>query len=161
MFNVSFLVQDKLFGPQTRAMYDISKLLATGESNASDSGQLSLRSSHNDPAPSGTSGPGSSWARKMLFPEKSDGVMQTTLTKGMLSHRWFDTELNFEQQVRFLAFVSFCPSEYYAYVDCIESRERHNRTKLWYRSLSNFWASWNGENKDHRRSQYVSVVPPV
>ena len=103
LFNVSFLVQEKLLGPHTRAMLDMSQLLAyTSENNDSTGGDTQVKSplsTDKSPEPRSLSTPTYSYARKMLFPEKSDGILQTTLSKGMFNHRWFDMELNYEQQV--------------------------------------------------------------
>ena len=71
-FNVSFLVQEDLLGPHARALFDMNRLLSSG------------------------------FVRKALFPEESDGVQQTTLNEGLFSYRWFDHELNYEQQVNSL-----------------------------------------------------------
>ncbi|KAJ9663358.1 hypothetical protein H2198_000875 [Neophaeococcomyces mojaviensis] len=38
------------------------------------------------------------WLRSMLFPESSDGVLQTALSKGKFDLSWKDPELNFEQK---------------------------------------------------------------
>jgi len=104
LFNVSFLVQEKLLGPHTRAILDMSQLLAyTSEINSdSTGGDTQVKSSlstDRSPELRSLSTLTSGYARKMLFPEKSDGILQTTLSKGMFNHRWFDMELNYEQQV--------------------------------------------------------------
>lgn len=102
-FNVSFLVQEQLLGPHTRAILDMSKLLVdTSENNDSTGGDTQAKSSLGTGKSLEShrlSTLTSSYARKMLFPEKSDGILQTTLSKGMFNHRWFDMELNYEQQV--------------------------------------------------------------
>ena len=81
----------------------MSKLLAyTTENNDSTGGDTQVKSSlstDKSPEPHSLSTLTSSYARKMLFPEKSDGILQTTLNKGTFSHKWFDMELNYEQQV--------------------------------------------------------------
>ncbi|KAK9468616.1 P-loop containing nucleoside triphosphate hydrolase protein [Lipomyces arxii] len=40
----------------------------------------------------------SGFARKMLFPLDSDGVMQNSLANGVFDIDWYDADLNFEQQ---------------------------------------------------------------
>ncbi|KAK9374515.1 P-loop containing nucleoside triphosphate hydrolase protein [Lipomyces chichibuensis] len=40
----------------------------------------------------------SGFARKMLFPENEDGIMQTTLSSGVFDLEWYDNDLNYEQQ---------------------------------------------------------------
>ncbi|KAF8471155.1 hypothetical protein BDZ91DRAFT_514668 [Kalaharituber pfeilii] len=101
MFNVCFLVQERIFGPHSRAVHECSKLLASGEKVGDGSfpniRQLSV--GHVDNGSIANAGiERSTYLRKMLFPEKEDGVLQTTLSKGMFKHRWFDIELNYEQQ---------------------------------------------------------------
>lgn len=39
------------------------------------------------------------WLRRNLFPTESDGVMQTSLPKGLFNRSWFDRNLNYEQKV--------------------------------------------------------------
>lgn len=100
LFNVSFLVQEQLLGPHARSVLDISKLLANmGENHDSteilNRAQRSLSTSE-PPLPCRLS---YNYTRKMLFPEEADGILQKTLNTGLFNHRWFDTELNSEQQV--------------------------------------------------------------
>ncbi|KAL9045977.1 MAG: hypothetical protein Q9214_001078 [Letrouitia sp. 1 TL-2023] len=38
------------------------------------------------------------WLRRTLFPIESDGVMQTSLPKGLFNRSWFDRNLNYEQK---------------------------------------------------------------
>jgi helicase MOV-10 len=47
------------------------------------------------------------WLRRMLFPELSDGVVQSTLPEGTFpAMKWVDTKLNYEQQKAANAIVS-------------------------------------------------------
>jgi hypothetical protein len=54
------------------------------------------------------------FVRRMLFPEKDDGVWQTTLSRGNFKRRWFDGELNYEQQVR-MAFDGLAHAPLFSY----------------------------------------------
>jgi helicase MOV-10 len=49
------------------------------------------------------------WARKILFPEPDDGVWQTKLDPWTSNRKWFDGQLNFEQQK---AVISVCKRNY-------------------------------------------------
>ena len=44
------------------------------------------------------------WLRKMLFPQLSDGIMQSGLPSGTFKQKWYDRGLNFEQMVGFYSF---------------------------------------------------------
>ena len=39
------------------------------------------------------------WLRKMLFPQLSDGIMQSGLPSGTFKQKWYDKSLNYEQMV--------------------------------------------------------------
>lgn len=40
------------------------------------------------------------WIRRMLFPDESDGTIQTSLPQGVFKRSWFDRHLNHEQKVQ-------------------------------------------------------------
>lgn len=119
LFNVIFVVQGRDFGPHTRAVIDCGKSLTKSGSDQTDKflprdndrsipdGNTSLTTTTSSPpkkvhSPVASNPEGNSYLRKMLFPEKEDGVLQTTLGKGFFQLTWFDAELNWEQQVRLL-----------------------------------------------------------
>lgn len=138
-------------GPHSRAVLDISKLLTESNENiASDNAGTVNRTqpplSPNEPiSPQHIQTEVPGYAKKMLFPEKSDGVLQTGLNKGVFTRTWFDRELNYEQQVRVL-FITSCS----LLKRLSESCRQHTGAKLWHRTLPNLWSTWNWENKDHR-----------
>jgi len=95
-FNVCFVVQEKQWTGATRAIEDLGAELrgassreATG--NPVEGTKVNGTEANNKPGV---------FVRRMLFPEKEDGIWQTTLSRGIFKRRWFDGELNYEQQVR-------------------------------------------------------------
>ena len=101
LFNVSFLVQENYLGPHTRAVADVGRHLSRiaksapqGHRSLSPLANLSLNENVVTDC---------SYLRTILFPEKEDGIMQTTMDKGVYPHVWYDRDLNYEQQVGLLA----------------------------------------------------------
>lgn len=113
LFNVSFLVQEKLFGPHSRAVLDLSKLLIESSENIASNNAGSVNQAQLPLSPNGSVPPQNTltevpgYVRRMLFPEKSDGVLQTSLSKGVFTRTWFDRELNYEQQVCAIFIMSY------------------------------------------------------
>jgi len=87
-FNVIFGVQEQRWDGARRAVADVGTAL-TARSN----GQTSVPTQTNEIA----SGTQSSFLRRMLFPEESDGIMQYGLPRGIFGRQWIDKELNYEQ----------------------------------------------------------------
>ena len=151
LFNVSFLVQEKLLGPHSRAVLDISKLLTESSENIDSDNPGAVNRSQPLQSPTESAPPQNNltetpgYTRKMLFPEKSDGVLQTGLNKGVFTRSWFDRELNYEQQVRALFITSCSLLKMF-----LESCRQHTGAKLWYCTLPHLWSTWNWENKDYR-----------
>ncbi|KAA8913536.1 P-loop containing nucleoside triphosphate hydrolase protein [Sphaerosporella brunnea] len=79
-FNVIFGVQENRWQGARWAVADVGKAL-----KISVSGRSKKNTKH-------------SFLRRMLFPEKSDGRMQYTLSRGIFERQWIDKELNYEQQ---------------------------------------------------------------
>lgn len=108
-FNVCFVCQEKAWHGAARAIDDVdvelkrvcsapangalATLVLPGHDRTSSPATPSAGSS---PAPL----PAQSFLKRMLFPQKEDGVWQTGLSKGVFRRSWFDTDLNYEQQVR-------------------------------------------------------------
>ncbi|KAI5819436.1 P-loop containing nucleoside triphosphate hydrolase protein [Pyronema omphalodes] len=87
-FNVIFGVQENRWDAPRRAISDVGFSLNAWPPNKSLSSHLR---SHTPPTIP------SSFLRRMLFPEKSDGVMQFNLPRGVFRRDWFDNHLNYEQ----------------------------------------------------------------
>jgi len=80
-FNVIFGVQQQRWEGAQRATANIGKTLSVlGAKKAEESSDAERP-----------------FLRRMLFPEKSDGKMQRTLTRGVFETHWIDKELNYEQ----------------------------------------------------------------
>ena len=89
-FNIIFGVQEHRWDSARRAVSDVGRALKLSTSSF-DSGKPTDNSETADE---------SRFLGRMLFPEKSDGIMQYGLSRGVFPRHWIDTELNYEQ-VRF------------------------------------------------------------
>lgn len=87
-FNVIFGVQENRWDAPRRAVADVGFSLNAWAPNQSLSPPLR---SYTPPTIQ------SSFLRRMFFPEKSDGVMQFDLPRGVFRRSWFDDQLNYEQ----------------------------------------------------------------
>lgn len=96
-FNVCFVVQEEMWTGAARALEDLG-----AELRRADSKEITGRPGDGIKAAPESEGNKETqgFVRRMLFPEKDDGVWQTTLSLGNFKRRWFDGELNYEQQVR-------------------------------------------------------------
>lgn len=95
-FNVIFCSQTRLWEGSHRAILDIGVQLdpKNESSPANKSGALHGPSAS---APITVPPRANAFLRRMLFPEKEDGVMQYNATTSVYRRKWFDRELNFEQ----------------------------------------------------------------
>ncbi|EEH03233.1 conserved hypothetical protein [Histoplasma capsulatum G186AR] len=82
--NIQFTVQPDLFVPLWRAVVDVTdgRLWEHEDVKAEVAGSIENKRN---------------WLRHMLFPEPSDGVLQTMLPKGAFEHNWADKDLNYQQ----------------------------------------------------------------
>lgn len=107
-FNVCFCVQEKRWAGPARAIEDLG-----GELKSADAKERSsIINGINGLNINGTNGvngngangsvnqdiPRGGFVRRMLFPEKADGILQRNLGRGAFNRGWFDGELNYEQQ---------------------------------------------------------------
>lgn len=114
-FNVCFGVQERRWAGPTRAIEDLGSVL--GRANAREEPAIA-NGANGTKGINGTVGADAfeeTFVRRMLFPEKADGVWQRSLGRGVFSRGWFDGELNYEQQVRLVPLMwprrllSLCP----------------------------------------------------
>lgn len=106
-FNVCFCVQEKRWAGPARAIEDLGAELKNadarerpGMTNGANGNNVGHGNGINGAVGADFEG---GFVRRMLFPEKVDGVWQRNLGRGAFNRGWFDGELNYEQQVR-LAF---------------------------------------------------------
>lgn len=85
-FNVIFGVQEHRWDSARRAISDVGRALKPLD-----------RSEERPKEETPKDAQESQFLRRMLFPEKSDGVMQYGLSRGVFSRSWIDAELNYEQ----------------------------------------------------------------
>lgn len=114
-FNVCFGVQERRWVGPARAVEDLGAELrkadtmeVPGMTNGAN-GTKGINGTVGVDTVEGT------FVRRMLFPEKTDGIWQRSLGRGVFSRGWFDGELNYEQQVRLVPLMwsrclsSLCP----------------------------------------------------
>ncbi|KAF8538528.1 P-loop containing nucleoside triphosphate hydrolase protein [Trichophaea hybrida] len=89
-FNVIFGVQEQRWDGARRAVADVGAVLSAQSQN-----ETLVSTQTPDETASGTK---STFLRRMLFPEESDGIMQHGLARGIFGRNWIDKELNYEQQ---------------------------------------------------------------
>ena len=80
-FNVIFGVQEQRWEGARRAVTNIGNSLPIPNQKVTESPEPAERP----------------FLQRMLFPEKSDGKIQRTLTRGVFEAHWIDKELNYEQ----------------------------------------------------------------
>ncbi|KAI5795123.1 P-loop containing nucleoside triphosphate hydrolase protein [Geopyxis carbonaria] len=94
-FNVIFGVQERYWEGVRRAVVDIDIHLTTETRNGAFVGEKEIPDrKHLVTQTKGSN----SFLRRMLFPRDRDGKMQTRLNRGSFNRKWFDKELNYEQQ---------------------------------------------------------------
>jgi helicase MOV-10 len=99
--NIEFIVQANHYLPILRSVTNVSNTFLKSEARVrshrpeSSFGQRAIVDQLWEGMESGRD---CQWLRRMLFPEQSDAIKQTTLAQGVYGLDWVDTMLNYEQQ---------------------------------------------------------------
>ena len=92
--NVSFVVQSHQVHCLQNTILDIANEMAlplvSQKNSGPENGRMDSLASKADTT---------HWLRKMLFPELSDGIVQSGLPPGTFKQKWYEKSLNYEQMV--------------------------------------------------------------
>lgn len=93
--NVRFTIQDQQYIPLFRALTAMDAALQGFRPHSRESSVESLENAISRPT---STIPHSTWIRRALFPEETDGVMRPSLPQGVFDLDWVDDMMNYEQQ---------------------------------------------------------------